>query len=179
MTTATAAKACACWHRPVRLHDGHCCFADASICHPVPEDLVPEILARLRAAWDEPFLAGPADEAANGARRELTRYLADVILSSPPGATVGGLTIATAGWSKARGDYADSVADSATDPEAWTAALGRHEDAVLTSDGRPAIRTAWCASPGGPEARYEAWSELGCDAHGFVCADCRKLTQTG
>lgn len=32
---------CQCWRRPVRLHNGHCCFAGqpARICHSMPEDM--------------------------------------------------------------------------------------------------------------------------------------------
>jgi len=178
-----AGAACQCWHYPVRLHERHCCFTDGSLCHPVPEDMREDVLARLRAAWDEPFTAGPADEKASRDRAQLARYLADVILCSPPRTAVGGLIIVSAGWSKERGDYADSVADSATDPQGWIAALGRHETAVLTSDGQTAARTGWCACTDaagpGSQVRYEAWSERGCEAHGFVCAGCRKLTQTG
>jgi hypothetical protein len=92
MTTTITAPACDCWHYRVRLHDGHCCFTDDSTCHPVPEDMRAEVLTALRAAWDEPFLASPSDTAASARRATLTRYLADVILSSPLLATAGGMT---------------------------------------------------------------------------------------
>lgn len=138
-------------------------------------------LTGLREAWDEPFLADPRDEQANEARGEQTRELAAAILSVPLMTGAGGMTIVSAGWSKERGEYAGAVADPAVDSAAWIAALGPHEDAVLTSDGRPAVRTGWCADPGDPATwvRYEGWSARGCEAHGYVCADCRKLTQTG
>ena len=139
-------------------------------------------LTSLRAAWDQPFLADPSDEAASKARGEQTRALAAQILAAPLNTPVGALTVATAGWSKERGEHADSVASSRTDPAAWIAALGTHEDAVLTSDGKPAVRTAWCETPDQPAegwVRYEAWTARGCEAHGFVCPDCRKLLQTG
>jgi hypothetical protein len=63
--------------------------------------------------------------------------------------------------------------------EAWYAALGGHEEATLTSDGRGAIVEGWCHCGGVEQARYERWSARGREAHGFVCKTCRWLTQTG
>jgi len=132
----------------------------------------------LRAEWDEPFLADPRDEAANAARGDLTRALAAATLAARVGTAVGGMTVVGAGWSRERGDYADSVAEVGSD--AWKAALGSHEDATLTSDGRGAIRDAWCECPApGGWVRYEGWTARGCEAHGFVCGGCRRVTQTG
>lgn len=138
-------------------------------------------LTALREAWDEPFLADPRDEAANAARGEQTRALAARLLSVPLGTRAGGMTLVSSGWSKERGAHARSVADPVTDPEAWVKALGHSDSAVLTSDGHSAVRTAWCADPPGAGSwvRYEHWSPRGCEAHGYVCPDCRKLTQTG
>src|SRR5450755_3099990 len=104
----------------------------------------------LRAEWDEPFLADPRDEAANAARGDLTRALAAATLAARVGTAVGGMTVVGAGWSRERGDYADSVAEVGSD--AW-------KDATLTSDGRGAIRDAWCECPApGGWVRYEGWT---------------------
>jgi hypothetical protein len=53
-------------------------------------------------------------------------------------------------------------------------------EAVLTADGRGARYDAWCESPGDGESwvYYERWTAEFA-RHGFVCRDCRRLTQTG
>jgi hypothetical protein len=153
----------------------------------------PRDLDDLAREFYAPCLADPFDESAWAGRTQLTRELADAILSAGPGdengrTRVGGLQIATAGWSPARGAHAYSVADPAVDPQAWIAALGRPDDAVLTSDGQGVITSgadAWCRHvdggdvPIGEWVRYERWSEAGVEAHGFVHSACRRLLQTG
>ena len=136
--------------------------------------------------WNAPFTADPFDEHAWDGRKQLTRDLAAAILAAPLGdengrTRVGGLQIATAGWTQARGDYANSVASSVTDPQKWIAALGTHEHATLTADGQGANRASWCWCAGGPAewVRYEYWTAEGREGHGFVCAECRRLVQTG
>jgi hypothetical protein len=132
-------------------------------------------------AWSAPFLADPSDEAANAARAAQTRQLAAAILAAPVGAKVGAMTLVTAGWSRERGDQADAVAGPGS--EAWITALGAHEHATLTADGKSANRQAWCECPGLNDfenwVRYEGWTARGCEAHGFVCGTCRRLAQTG
>ena len=152
-------------------------------------------LADLRAEWDAPFLADPSDQAANAARSQLTRDLAAAILAADlfdrermERTRVGPMQISTAGWSKERADLADAAAERGS--QAWIAALGTHEHATLTSDGRAADRKNWCRCavtglqqddgiPAGEWARYEHWTERGCEAHGFVHSECRQLLQTG
>ena len=143
----------------------------------------------LASEWRAPFLADPRDETAMAGRGRLTRELAAAILADKGGdangrTRVGDLQIATAGWSKERGAHADSVADSATDPQAWIAALGVHEHATLTGDGQGANRAAWCDCPNDDVhadqwTRYEHWTARGVEAHGFVHSECRRLLQVG
>lgn len=138
-------------------------------------------LAAAHAAWSEPFLSDPRDEAANTARTVQTREVARLLLAAPLRTEVGGLTVFTAGWSRERGDAADAAGPAGT-PE-WYAALGDHEHATLTSDGGAADRTRWCECRPQPRgetwARYEHWTEQGLERHGYVCPACRRLTQTG
>jgi hypothetical protein len=63
------------------------------------EPTAAEIAQTRREAWDVPFLADPSDEAANAARGEQTRELAAAILAVPLMTSVGGMTVASAGWS--------------------------------------------------------------------------------
>jgi len=134
-------------------------------------------LAGTRAKWD-----APADgTGTHGARLSLTRTLARLILEAPLRTRVGDLTVYTGGWSRERGQYADSVGEAGS-PE-WIAALGTHERATLTSDGRAANREQWCQC-GEPASdaewvRYEHWTAAGRVAHGFVHSECRRLLQTG
>lgn len=135
-------------------------------------------LAALRAEWDAPFLADPADHAANDERGQLTRELAASILAADLMTTVGDLFITTAGWSRERGDQANSAGKPGS--EQWLAALGTPEHATLTADGRHVNRAAWCKCPQNAAwVRYEYWTAEGCQRHGFVCAGCRRLIQVG
>jgi hypothetical protein len=143
-------------------------------------------LTGLRAEWDKPFLADPGDAKANAAWSTLTRELAAAILAADlhdgTGRTrVGDMFITRAGWSKERAAAAAAVAKLGT-PE-WMAALGTHENVTLTSDGQGAVCTGWCQCGGEPRAaewiRYEYWTAVGCEAHGFVHSECRRLLQTG
>ena len=137
-------------------------------------------ISPLRAEWDAPFTGDMTDEAIS-ARGDLTRELASLILGAQIMTRVGDLTVVGGGWSKERGDYADATAEAGS--AGWIAALGAHENATLTSDGRGANRQAWCECAGLNDAaawvRYEGWTEQGMDAHGFVCGTCRRITQTG
>lgn len=146
-------------------------------------------LADLRADWDAPFLADPRDETANAARTQLTRDLAAGILAADlfdrdrmERTRVGNMQIAGAGWTKERGDHADATAEPGS--PAWIAALGTHEHATLTDDGKSAIRDAWCTCANDDVyadqwVRYEYWTEQGMERHGYVHSDCRRLLQVG
>lgn len=114
--------------------------------------------------------------------------LAETILAAPVGSRVDTfdtpLTKVDGRWSPEAARRADAVADPATDPTAWVAALGPHEHATLTADGRQAINIGWCTCDhqypdGATWVRYERWSGRGQEAHGYVCPTCRRLTQTG
>jgi hypothetical protein len=50
-----------------------------------------------------------------------------------------------------------------------------------TSDGTGIVdRTAWCECADGEDVQYQAYGITGAqEAHGFCCATCRKITQTG
>ena len=144
-------------------------------------------LAELRAEWDAPFTADPRDDTATASRTNLTRELAAAILAADlydpvrgERTQVGGLFISGAGWSRERAAAADAAAAPGT-PE-WITALGTHEHATLTSDGRTANRARWCLC-GEPDAaewvRYEHWTARGCEAHGYVHRGCRRLLQAG
>jgi hypothetical protein len=146
------------------------------------ETLAPSTgLASLHAAWAAPFLADPRDEAANAARTAQTREVARMILAAPLRTEVGGLVVFTGGWSKERADQARAAGEAGS--PAWFAALGDHEHATLTGDGHAADRWHWCECEpfpaGGTWVMYQHWSERGMERHGFVCPDCRRLTQTG
>lgn len=132
------------------------------------------------AAWNQPFLADPSDAAASAARTTQTRHLAAAILAAKVATRIADrLTIVTAGWSKQRGDEADAAAPVGSNE--WIAKLGAHQHATLTYDGKAANRDAWCRCPEDPETwiRYEQWTARGVEAHGYVCRECRALTQTG
>jgi hypothetical protein len=109
------------------------------------------------------------------------------ILAAPIGTVLqtpdGPLIKASGGWSKETGDRADAVADPATDLGRWRAALGPHEDAILTAD-RPGGRLdSWCTCRPRPQLeswiRYEHWTTVGRVGHGYLCPVCRAITQTG
>ena len=144
-------------------------------------DPAPE-LGALHAEWSQLFLGD--DYAARG---EQTRRLAALVLAADLRTRVGDLMVSNAGWSKGRGDYADSVAEPGSD--AWRAALGDHEHTTMTGDGRGADRQRWCQCsvhgldpgpvPFGEWVRYEGWTAAGRDAHGFVHSVCRRILQTG
>jgi hypothetical protein len=121
-------------------------------------------LTALRAAWDQ---GNPAPT------------MAAHILAAPLRTEVGGMVIYTAGWSRETADRADATAGIGTD--AWIAALGAHEHATMTSDGRSATRNHWCdcTTDMGCWVRYEHWTAAGMTAHGYVCRTCRQLKQTG
>ena len=133
-------------------------------------------LASLRAEWDKPFLGDDYS-----ARGEQTRELAALILAAPLRTRIGDMIADTGGWSRERGMHADSVAGRGT-PE-WVAALGDHEHATLTGDGHAAVRSEWCTCladfPACEWVRYEYWTTRGCEHHGFVHSECRKLLQVG
>ncbi len=138
-------------------------------------------LAEAHAAWRKPFLAGPRDETANAARTAQTREVARLLLAAPLRTETCGMTVDTAGWSRERAAEADAAGKPGS-PE-WLAALGEHEHATLTADGGVANRARWCECvpfPAGETwVRYEYWTALGMERHGYVCPDCRRLTQTG
>ncbi len=75
------------------------------------------------------------------------------------------------------------AASDAGDVEALHAALGPYQVATLTDDGRQAVTRGWCScgrsGNAATWARYERWTEKGLDGHGYVCRNCRYLTQTG
>jgi len=133
-------------------------------------------LASLRAEWDAPFLGDDYS-----ARGEQTRKLAALILAAPLRTRVGALIVDTGGWSRERGMYADAMAERGT-PE-WVTALGDHEHATLTGDGHAAVRSQWCTCLAefrtGEWVRYEYWTAHGCEHHGFVHSECRRLLQVG
>lgn len=132
-----------------------------------------------RAEWDKPYTGppGPCPE-----RSAQTKALAALILAAPVGTKIGPLVKNQGGWSEANGAKADAAGTPGS--PAWRAALGPHEDATLTGDGGGAIRTGWCGCKGAFAdadgwVRYEVWTAAGQERHGFVCAACRKLLQTG
>lgn len=138
-------------------------------------------LRSLRANWDHPFLADPADEAAAAERREQTYDLAAGLLAAPLGARVGGMTVAAGGWSKATADAADKIAVPGS-PE-WTVLLGIREHVRLTADGGQAYFERWCSCAAAASmtgaVRYEYWTVAGMTSHGYVCPACRRLLQAG
>jgi hypothetical protein len=83
---------------------------------------------------------------------------------------------------KARG-RADAAASATTEPERCHTALGPHEDTILTADGENGRLDSWCTCRPGPEletwVRYEHWTTVGRVGDGYLCPDCRAITQTG
>jgi hypothetical protein len=141
-------------------------------------------LRTMRAEWDnwhDPFLSGMSQELVLEARKAATRELAAAILTFRRHTPVGNLILTSAGWSREAADRANAAAVTGT-PE-WFAALGAYEHATLTEDGRSARRDAWCPCPeddsAGTWVRYEYWTARGMEAHGYVCPECRRLTQAG
>lgn len=74
-------------------------------------------------------------------------------------------------------------AEAAGDMAALEVALGSHDTATLTGDGRWALTRQWCSCTPGPDAgtwvRYERYTARGREAHGYVCPGCRHLVQSG
>lgn len=140
-------------------------------------------LARLRrdhqaaVLASDPF-AGP-DEELDAARDELVA----AIMAAPLGTADGtGLIVAEAGWSRQAGDRADAAAPKGS--PAWIVALGAHERVTLTGDGKAVEPSRWCRctpeADAGTWVRYERWTAPGDKGgHGFVCAACRLLVQSG
>lgn len=96
----------------------------------------------------------------------------------------GPLIKARGGWSKETAARADAASEAGSD--AWYAALGPHEYAVLTSDGHGARTDAWhrnelCADRADADrwVRYERYTAEGRVGHGYLCPTCRQVTQTG
>lgn len=134
-------------------------------------------LAEARKVWDTP---APESLITWGRIIRDTEALAAMILAAPLRTDVAGLVIVAGSWSREAGDLADATATIGS-PE-WEAALGAHEEVTMTEDGRSAIRNAWCQhsdAEGHDWVRYEGWTAEGRMAHGYVCAECRKLTQAG
>jgi hypothetical protein len=109
------------------------------------------------------------------------------ILAAPVGSILetpdGPLTKTIGNWSKEAGDRADAAANAATEPERWRTALGPHEDAILTADRGNSRLDSWCTCRPDPDLetwiRYEHWTAVGRVGHGYLCPDCRAITQTG
>lgn len=132
-------------------------------------------LADAYDAWDRPYLGDDW----SGRTAQTTR-LAALVLAAPLRTELGSLVVTSGGWSRERGQQADRAGKPGSDE--WLAALGDHEHATLTADGRSAVRDAWCGRPdesGSNWVRYEGWAAAGRVSHGFVCGDCRRLVQTG
>jgi hypothetical protein len=127
--------------------------------------------------WQNDALA--SDPFTVGGRGAQTRALAAAILAAPVGTQIAHLTKNHGGWDAATAARADATAAAGT--QEWRDALGTHQTATLTSDGRGARRDMWCecGTPGARWVRYEAYTAAGQDAHGFICPDCRGITQTG
>ena len=141
-------------------------------------------LARLRrdhqaaALASDPF-AGPDEELA-----ALLAERVAAIMTADLGTSDGELAVAETGWTREAGDRADAAADKGS--PAWIVALGAHETVTLTSDGGAAEPSRWCRCPASQAlgadtwVRYERWTaDGGNDAHGLVCAACRRLLQSG
>ncbi|MEU3452247.1 hypothetical protein ABZ671_01190 [Micromonospora sp. NPDC006766] len=102
------------------------------------------------------------------------------ILAADLGTTTDGLVKMHGGWSAETSQRANAAGPAGSD--AWRAALGAHEQATLTADGRAAETTRWCACPSVADdewVRYERWSARGREAHGYVHSGCRALVQAG
>lgn len=110
--------------------------------------------------------------------------LARHILAAAVAATVdtvdGPLVKAAGSWSAKAGVRADAAGAAGSD--AWFAALGPHEDTLLTGDGKGVQTNGWCRCTNAPDAqawvRYERWTGAGRVGHGYACPTCRLITQT-
>lgn len=75
------------------------------------------------------------------------------------------------------------TAEQTGDVNLFESALGPHDTATLTFDGRLAATRNWCGCTPEPDAgawiRYERYSARGREAHGYVCPTCRRLVQSG
>lgn len=103
-------------------------------------------------------------------------------IGEPVKMRTGELIKAAGAWSAETGKRAELVADPAVDLTAWRAAMGSHEEVLLTSDGRTVRREAWCAcgpAASGNPVRYERWTLQGRQAHGWACTSCRAVVQAG
>jgi hypothetical protein len=118
-------------------------------------------------------------EQEDGAWLPLHEHRAKLILAAPLRTEFDGLIKAEGTWSKEAGERASKAHPEGG--EAWHTALGPHKTATLTADGGGAESSVWC--PDSPPAdewmRYERWSARGLEAHGYVCALCRRLVQSG
>jgi hypothetical protein len=108
------------------------------------------------------------------------------VMAVPIGARIdlpgGALIKASGNWSAETGQRAEAVADPAVDMAAWRAAMGPHESALLSTDGRTVNRHKWCEC--GPAAtvnpvRYQRWSMDGFIAEAYACTSCRCVVQVG
>jgi len=151
----------------------------------VPRDTLEAVQAKVAGIEQNPdgcyLLHTVQVEQEDGAWLPLHEHRAKLILAAPLGATLDGLIKALGGWSPASVQHV-----SKAHPEggkAWYAALGSHEHATLTADGRDAEPSEWCEHkpPAESWVRYERWSARGMEAHGYVCPDidCRHLVQSG
>lgn len=131
-------------------------------------------LSVARAAWDTPWL-----DSADLDRSVLTATVARLTLASKVRTQIGDLVIVAGSWTREDGDRADALYTPGT-PE-WEAELGPHSEVTMTADGGYAARHAWCVchQDDASWVAYEGWTAEGRTAHGFVCADCRKLLQVG
>lgn len=69
---------------------------------------------------------------------------------------------------------------AAGDRAALSAAMGLPELVHASGDGRPvASRWCGCGSARSGEVFYARFSARGWEAHGWACADCRGISQTG
>lgn len=111
------------------------------------------------------------------ARRILAAPVGPAPINTPDGALIK----CHGTWSKETSERAEAAGAPGT--AAWRAVLGPHEEAVLTVDGRLANTKEWCRCvttwPAEAWVRYERWLQRGREAHGYVCPNCRRLTQAG
>lgn len=109
------------------------------------------------------------------------REIANEVLTTRTGQAVRGLVVVGRTWDKEAGARAETLVNPTF--EEYTEALGTAKEATLMSTGGGHPNThEWCNCHGGSSAhwvRYERWSERGQEAHGYVCPNCWKLTQTG
>lgn len=139
----------------------------------------PDQLTAAYLAWTGPWDGDPFSEADCAARGDQTRTLAASILAAPVGAQIGPMNKNHGGWDADAGRRADAAGAPGSDE--WRAALGTHTEATLTGDGRGARRDMWCRcnTPLIRWVRYEVYTAAGQEAHGFICPDCRGITQAG